>query len=194
MRELGSDEVVRKLDEIRAVLPDLEGTGWLRFAADVSRRTGCGLYFFAADDETCDIGATIENGRVRRVVLESECGKITAEREEIHFTPHLHVEDGMSLEDYGLVEPIEELRRKGVVVGDVREIEGGRAIYENVVAEWPAAYPLDAEALGLGTWEPFEDIKDKIALEFERLPVEELPAPRAEAKTPPKRRPWWQFW
>jgi hypothetical protein len=63
--------------------------------------------------------------------------------------------------------------------------------YRNVVSEWPHSIGDPEKLFGLGTWDPFLNIENRLAKEFERLPTREK---FERSPEPPKKKSWWQFW
>ena len=74
-------------------------------------------------------------------------------------------------------------------------VAGGDKLYGSAVELWPAAAGDPAKMLGIGTWDPFDNVERDYAQVFCRpCPADERkrsPAPRVVPVTPPK--PWWKF-
>ena len=179
------DRTSDRLEQIAKCIDGVYGAGWLRLAMEVSRLVNLDLYFFAADDDLFDVGATIAKGNVRRVKLTTALWLILAEDASFTLTP-IRSDDGDTDDSPAILSDLAFVSLKQPV-----EYPGGRPLYGNVVSEWPEIAGDPAELFGLGTWDPFVNAEQCLIKEYERLAVRK---PQHDATEAPKRkRVWWKF-
>jgi hypothetical protein len=180
------DATTDRLEQIAKCIDSVYGAEWLRLAMQVSRLVSLDLYFFAADDDLFDVGATIAKGNVRRVKLTAGLWLILAEDASFTLTP-IRSDDGETDDSPASFSDLAYVTLKQPV-----EFPGGRRLYDNVVSEWPEIAGDPTELFGLGTWDPFVNAEQCLIKEYERLAVR---APRHHCtEAPKKKRAWWKFW
>lgn len=164
-------------------LPRIEtryAAGWLRLTAAISLVAGQRTFFFAADDEEADMACLAVAGELQRFQVRFGGCSVELVEGRIQITPLAF------LEDPELAYSPSELKQLAAVPGavllDPVEVSGGRELYGSAVRLWPSEAGDPADTLGIGTWDPFQNVGRDLEVVFQR--------PCAA----PAQKPWWQFW
>lgn len=164
----GTHEFLQQFDALLAVIKDevdVYGANECRRAIAVATSAQTPTFFFAADDELFDMACLAEPGTLKQ--FRSRIGPlvIAFEDGQASVTPNFFVEDGE-----GAPESLLEAVRGAVdwrITGS-RNVEGGLPLYENVVALWPKEFGDPGETLGVGTWDPFDNLDRDYRVVFDR--------------------------
>ncbi len=156
----GSVAIIKTLRAFHHVFSE---TAWLLMSLELSALLGLQVFTFVSDDDETQMTCTSDNGQVVRIHRDFEMVDMRFENAQFSFTPMRHEEDPDLLPD-------EELLRKlrafpGVGVGEFATVEGGgRPIHEIVLKDWPAGAGDPEKLLGIGTFDPFQDIESQFDL------------------------------
>lgn len=183
-------QAVDQIEQIGAIIDDCYGANWLRFASEVSRLARGRAYFFAADDDTYDMGVIADNGRLERLRLDTERWRIDGSEDRLTIAPILDGEDAddSSEDSVARLKQLEFVDLRPAVI-----FEEGRPFQVNAVTMWPVELGDPAELFGLGTFDAFVDVEKHLTLEFEQLAAGTSPQTPRPLQSP-KQKPWWRFW
>jgi len=174
-RELGvplpdsTAELLRVFDNVCKALPKEEmpyGLNYLAAAAEMSIVGEVPCFFFAADDELLDMACNASQGSLLSFRVRLSRCTLGYSGENLVVTPFVTDEEPALALNAKDLRAVSEIR--GVTVAPSQLLEGGLPLYDNAVRLWPSGDPI--RLLGVGTWDPFENVKDDLETEFERVP------------------------
>jgi len=143
------------------------GPGWVRLALEVSSRLGCPAFFFAADDELYDMGCRVRPGRIDTLACRFGRFIVRHQGGRISITPlRFEDDDEQNAPPASLLETIQGF--EGVDLLGTASVEGGLKLYQFPVELWPVEAGDPAETLGIGTWDPFENLDRDFTIAFVR--------------------------
>jgi hypothetical protein len=182
-------EAVRKepFDEI------IYGAGLLRLTAHLSTILAPQVFFFAADDELTDMAVQAAEGRLARFRVRFGVWAIAYQGAGFIATPRLSSEDEEIRFSESVAHEISQI--PNVAVAEPEDTSGGDPLYASAVSLWPPAAGDPVRILGVGTWDPFENLER----DFDEVFARKCPQPAAPTRSvpatvaaPPK--PWWKIW
>ena len=176
---------------------DIYGSVELHLTALLSHRLHASVFFFQGDDESSDMAATAVDGLFAEYRVRMGLYSVSFREGTFEVTPRTFAEDPEFSYSEDVLNEIATI--PGVRVAQPVVIEAGETLYGNAVALWPADAGNPAKVLGIGTWDPFDNIERDYAQVFSRVcpPKEQkgLPTkPRAQPSPRNETRPWWRFW
>jgi len=160
---------LRELDDLLAALGD-EGDPLVakecRIALGVSRLAKAPTFFFAGDDDLIDVACATDSGRLLR--FRCRMGHLTVVHDEgkTEIVPFEPLDED---EDAGLQEIVAAAR--GAVTWPVTPpapFDGGHRLHDSALALWPAQAGQPGEPLGVGTWDPAQNLDADFDIVFER--------------------------
>lgn len=198
-----SEETLAMFEAICDALPSSEtpyGAGFLRACAQLSIIGRGPAFFFAADDELADMAVSASGGEFKTFRVRFGAGAVEFSNSQMVFVPFDITEDP---ECNATPEDLAALARvPGVTVGAVHLMDDGAPLYDSAVQLWPVGDP--AQILGVGTWDPFQNVEREFVQVFERTPeghasrVSRVSTPantRQSAEVVAENmKPWWRFW
>jgi hypothetical protein len=155
------------LESLLGALPKGAGHGAreLRLALAVAEPANASTFYFAGDDDLVDFACVVDRGSVHRLRCRMQDLTVAHERGRTEILPHvlvLHDDETPSPELLRLV-------RNAVdwAVGVPRELAGDHPLHESAVALWPTEAGDPAALLGVGTWDPLENLARDFRVVFE---------------------------
>jgi hypothetical protein len=152
--------VLARLDQLaKALRPYAEtyGPGWVRLTLEVSSRLGSPAYFFVADDELYDMGCRVRSGRIDALACRYGRFIVRHQGGRMSITPiRFEEDDEQDVLPASLLKMIQGL--EGVDLLGTASAQDGLKLYQFPVELWPVEAGDPAETLGIGTWDPFENL------------------------------------
>jgi hypothetical protein len=162
---------VAELEALLASLPDPSDplvAAECRLVLSLSRLAGVPTFFFVGDDDLVDAACRADDGRLERFRCRLDRLTVVHEQGRSELEPTVSEED-----DDDELDDTEDLvaaasRAVPWSLGPTRSFDGGRPLHESALALWPQAAGDPAETLGVGTWDPGENLERDFQIVFER--------------------------
>ena len=160
---------LRELDGLLAALPsqaNLLVAKECRLALGISRLIGAPTFFFAGDDDLVDVACRADGGRLQR--FRCRLGRLTVVHEEgrSEILPSGSLDEDEEAE----LQEILGAARSAVSwpVAPPVPFDGSRQLHESALALWPTEAGEPGEPLGVGTWDPVQNLDADFQVVFER--------------------------
>ena len=162
---------VGELDALLAALPspfDTLVADECRLVLALSRHAGVPTFFFVGDDDLVDAACLADAGRLER--FRARLGRFTVAHERGRSELAPNVFDGEDDEDPEDAEKLAAAVRRAVPWphGPTHAYDDGQPLHESALAFWPPEAGDPAEVLGVGTWNPAENLDRDFRVVFER--------------------------
>jgi hypothetical protein len=168
------------------------GESALRLSVELSRGVGTPVFYFAGDDECTDMAILAEGGNLSELRARFGAYAVSFSNGLFTVTPRNFSE----APDYRFSGVVLEAIRSipGVSVTDPHLVTGAEALYGNAVQLWPPNAGDPIEMLGVGSWDPFDNVERDYAEVFVRA-CSPIPAPKNTRTTPAPRHSVvdWEF-
>jgi hypothetical protein len=138
-----------------------------RLALGISRLAAAPTFFFAGDDDLVDVACTTEAGRLAR--FRCRLGRLALVHDEgrSEILPSASLEEDDEEADQ---QRVIDVARTAVSwrVAPPAASDGGRQLHESALALWPSEAGEPGELLGVGTWDPVQNLDADFDVVFER--------------------------
>jgi len=159
---------LRELDALLSALgdeADLLVAKECRIALGVSRLANAPTFFFAGDDDLVDVACAADSGRLAR--FRCRMGYLTVVHDEgkSEIVPSEPLDED---EDAAFQESLAAARAAVNWSMTPDSSDGNRRLHESALALWPAQAGTPGEPLGVGTWDPAQNLDADFDVVFER--------------------------
>jgi len=142
---------------------------YVQFAIEVSRAAKNYVYCFAADDNDLDVGINASDGELLSFGIRSDCISFVFENNRCTTTP-INLYDDDSQKEFART--LAKLKEIGITeIAEVRDGMDGQQLYEHPVGQWRFENGTAEEILGLGTWDPLNNLENDFEIVFEFEPL-----------------------
>jgi len=159
----------------------------IKTAAEIAAATGLSFRCFAGDDEGTNVAAAVGPEGIVRFSTSLSKFSVEYDGEQVGVIPLLDEHEPQFNLTAKELKQLQGIPGANVKPPRVRNDADG--FYGHGIAFWPVGDPT--ELLGLGTWDPFENIDSDWPVEFEGHGAGRGPASKSPEVSS---KPWWRIW